>query len=506
MFCKYCGRQIADDSKFCEFCGNLVQRSVEEPTPDIPASIGEPIFKEIVSEPMVTEEPEEDITFVPKAVQEEQTEEQPTQEPEQEAKKKPKVGLIVGLACGAVALIALIVFIIVTALGGKPATINVTTFADFTVSGYEGYGKATCEVDWDSLELAVLGEYPSGSDSKTRQKQLEYKELAALLKSAVKLNFEEKNGVSVGDVLIAEFELDESVEKELNIEFSNVRRVEYTVTDKDLDGSTTIDVLGEFADVTFTGFSGKATAALTPKERDKDYTFTSVDGTEYVITMDVEDEDTLLIKLHNDADGSTEMLDVEYELDKAKDISEGDKVTLTLDKSAESTLMEYGLVPKNYSAEFTAMGLQTLITSFTELDGATLQGWKAEYAESLKNNIVANWADYFHAGNQIASTVMTAETEWVQSALSVKEGQSNALYLIYTADVTDDAILLSNGGMPLTYYFAVCISDMRLDSEGKLVSETLILPNEDGVYGPYESMDALAKDLLGTSTNVTYEN
>ena len=54
MFCKYCGREITDDSKFCEFCGNMIQRREEpapERVPDIPVSIGEPIFKEVIVEP-----------------------------------------------------------------------------------------------------------------------------------------------------------------------------------------------------------------------------------------------------------------------------------------------------------------------------------------------------------------------------------------------------------------------------------------------------------------------
>jgi len=25
MFCKYCGKEITDDSRFCKFCGNLIE-------------------------------------------------------------------------------------------------------------------------------------------------------------------------------------------------------------------------------------------------------------------------------------------------------------------------------------------------------------------------------------------------------------------------------------------------------------------------------------------------
>lgn len=40
MYCKYCGKQIADDSKFCRYCGtNLVDVSLAEDTPNVSQSI-----------------------------------------------------------------------------------------------------------------------------------------------------------------------------------------------------------------------------------------------------------------------------------------------------------------------------------------------------------------------------------------------------------------------------------------------------------------------------------
>ncbi len=30
MFCKYCGKEIEDDSKFCKFCGNALTQAIVE--------------------------------------------------------------------------------------------------------------------------------------------------------------------------------------------------------------------------------------------------------------------------------------------------------------------------------------------------------------------------------------------------------------------------------------------------------------------------------------------
>ena len=36
MFCKHCGKEIADDSKFCAFCGTNIEEKASEPvTPTV---------------------------------------------------------------------------------------------------------------------------------------------------------------------------------------------------------------------------------------------------------------------------------------------------------------------------------------------------------------------------------------------------------------------------------------------------------------------------------------
>ena len=132
MYCKYCGRQIADDSKFCEFCGELVQKTpvVETAPVDSAESIGEPIVKDTGFAPippvMQQEEPvvEEPTRVVPRAepLPEEDEEEELPEEP----KKKISKPLLWGMIGGGSGLVALITLILVLVLNKPPVKVYVT--------------------------------------------------------------------------------------------------------------------------------------------------------------------------------------------------------------------------------------------------------------------------------------------------------------------------------------------------------------------------------------------
>ncbi len=490
MYCKYCGRQIADDSKFCEYCGNLVGRDREMQPADLPAFIGTPIVKETVAEPV-----REPVQQPPEAPVEQPPEEQLPEEPEEQLQKSKK-GLLWAIIGGAAALVIGLVILLVSLLGGKPTEVDLTQYVDFKVSGYDGHGKAVCEMDYDGLEVAVLGEYPKGSDSKTREKQQVYKEKAVLLRGAVTLVFEPTNNVKVGDVLSAEIKVDATIEKELDVQFGLTRKVTYTVKEKDLSGSSEIDLLGEFVMVRFEGLSGKASAAVIAKQRDKEYSIVSADGTEYTVTVEA-GEGALSVKFNNTLDKSTETVTVACSLDKKTEIATGDKVTLAIDEGDKEALMEYGLVISKLSAEFVAEGLESLVTKFSEIDKKTLSGWKTTYGDTLKQIAEKNWDYYFHGGNAMTSVVKEMEEITCCQGLLAGDGEKNELFLIYSAKVADDAILAENYGLSKTLYFAVRVSNLRLDAEGKLLEDKVLLPqnNTDDFIGSFYDLDSLIDSI-----------
>ncbi len=511
MYCKYCGRQIADDSKFCEYCGNLVGRDRESAVADIPASIGTPIVKDsFFDEPIVAEKISDVTDDVTDNVTDNQIPEvAPEEEPlPEEPEKKSKAGLVWGLIGGGVALLGGLIVLLWALFGGKVTQVNVTSYVDFKVSGYDGYGVATCELDYDGLELAVLGEYPKGSDAKTREKQLEYKEQAVLLRAAVRLEFETVKNVRVGDELTAEITVDEVLAKELDADFGAVRKSSYTVKEKDLSGSSEIDILGEFVDVRFEGLSGNASAALMPKEREKAYEVVSAGGAEYTVTVEMSDNTALSVKFNNKNDNSTELVQIPCSLDKQTEILAGDTVTLSIAEGDKEALMEYGLVIGKLTKEFVAEGLESLVGDFGEIDKKTLASWKKTYGETLEKTAKKHWAHYFHGGNTIASEVKSIEQITYRQGMLMGDGEQNALYLIYSAEVADDAILTENFGLPQTYYFAVKVSNLRLDAKGELMIDKVLLPknNTDDFIGSFYDIDEVVDTIAEGTEDFVLEN
>lgn len=514
MYCKHCGRQIADDSKFCEFCGQLVQKMYTEDTPgepveDIPAAIGEPIFKEVLpvepaDEPVI--EPKEEPTRVmPVPPVPPVYEEEPIPEPVPPKKKLSK-GALWGIIGGSAALVLTVVLILIFALRTPVVKVDVSQYVDFKVSGYDGYGIATCELDTDGLERAALGEYPSGSDSKSRQKQTEYKEKAAVLKSAVTLNFDRQENVAVGTELVATISVDRSVEEALGIEFSTNLKVTYTVTSKDLGGSIEIDVLGEFYDVEFTGFSGSATPAIITKERKEKYTFTTYDGTKYEIEPVVQAPlGDLQLKLHNQEDESTETVELEVSFSKTEGIANDEEIVLTLAEEAKQLLMEYGLSLTQNQLKVKAEMLDRLATDVADIDKTTLKKWIGEQGTKLEKYVLANWNDLIHGGNALATATYGFENlQCVGQVLAYDEAE-NKLFLMYSAQLSDEAILMDNYNMPRTYYFGVAIEKLIVNAEGNLLTDQLVFPTDDGkgYTEPYLEYADLYEDTAGLFENVS---
>ncbi|MBQ6947908.1 MAG: zinc ribbon domain-containing protein [Clostridia bacterium] len=523
MFCKFCGRQIADDSKFCGFCGELVQNKYNQPIAEQPLEpiegIGAPIQKEeeefitvpifaeeapsAQPEPMEEELPPEDpaptrVVATPAPQPTPEPEPEPIQEELPPKKKKIHPGLLWGLIGGGVGLVALLILILALVLH-KPATkVDVTQYIDFKISGYDGYGVATCELDTDALERAALGEYPTGNDSKVRAKQIEYKEDAAVLKSAVTLVFDKRQGLSVGDELTAEVKVNRAVEKELNIVFSTNLTKKYTVTDKDLGGSVKIDVLAEFFGMEFEGFDGQAVAKIVTAEREEPYVFTVQDGTEYTVEPVVETgTGKLMLKLRSDGQ-AVEAITLDVALSASEKIKNGDEVTLTLAENSTEKLMNYGLELAGRELSVKVEGLDTFVTDLGQLKANVLTDWQRSYTASLEKYIYANWNELVHGGNTLATTTTLVENLKCTRQVVAYSDRSNALFFIFTADLSDEAIMIDNYGQPRQHYFAVRIENLILDGEGNLLTDQVKLPGDDGegYFGAYtQETDLYAKTL-----------
>ncbi len=173
MFCEKCGSQIPENAKFCEKCGQEVDDSVQSA----------PKTAQVI--PMTPEQ-------------------------------KKKILMIGGIAVGA--LVTLIVLIIVLL---SPRTIVLDNYLEVEVSGYDGVGRVSLNVDDDALMEAI---------NKGLDEDQQASAMAALLLGKLDLDLSETSGLSNGDVVELTATIDESYWNNLNLKFK-LKKTTYEVKD-----------------------------------------------------------------------------------------------------------------------------------------------------------------------------------------------------------------------------------------------------------------------------------
>lgn len=87
MYCKHCGKQIKDGAKFCQYCGQSVERAK---TPEEPTWTQEPEIEEAEEETAWSQENYTETEDYTEAEDYAETEEEQTEKPEPSAKVKPQ--------------------------------------------------------------------------------------------------------------------------------------------------------------------------------------------------------------------------------------------------------------------------------------------------------------------------------------------------------------------------------------------------------------------------------
>ncbi len=137
MFCIHCGKEIADDSQFCGFCGKSQAQNAQ---PDASSTNSMPP-QTPVSHPSVDRRP----------------------------KQKSKLPLIAGIAVAVIAIIAAVIFL--SGKSGSTKTAATDSFLDFQIGGktftlgkstLNDVQKAIGNVDQDMLELGMVFSEDSG--------------------------------------------------------------------------------------------------------------------------------------------------------------------------------------------------------------------------------------------------------------------------------------------------------------------------------------------------------
>lgn len=218
MLCDNCGKENADESRFCEFCGKPLENAQTN---------------ELKQEEQVTINQEE----APKV------EANPAIE---KIKKLPKKILFGGIA-GIVAIIAIICFVV-----NMGATIDLNKYVVVEATGYNGYGHANISLDWDAIEQKY-----GKKISFTKKVKNEYKQILDLispidaLKEAVDVSLDTRDKLSNGDKITYTWDIEEELSQYLNC------KVKYKDSTYEVSGLQDVATFDAFSDlaVSFEGTS-----------------------------------------------------------------------------------------------------------------------------------------------------------------------------------------------------------------------------------------------------------
>lgn len=314
MICTNCKKEIADGSKFCEFCGNKVEATpVQEQGMQSAPSGGQTV---------------------------------------QATPKKPLDPKLLKIIIGGAAALLVVILIIVLVVTRKK-TIDLQDYTEVTFTGYDGYGKASIEFDSEKFYKDIK-EYAKIDD--TASDALKDGDWASALEDSlstytalddIEYELDKDSKLSNGDTVTIKFEYDNDAAGEIGLKFKG-NDEEFEV--KGLDKVKSIDPF-EYVTVEFTGTSPNASINW-----DVDYSSEDVMGSisfsasktseiakgdTVTVTADA-DEDTLLenygCKLSKTSkDFTCENVD-EY-ITKYADISED--YLETIKKQAEDVLDAY---------------------------------------------------------------------------------------------------------------------------------------------------------------------
>ena len=392
MFCKYCGAQLPDGSKFCQFCGMQLDapeavkpeetvQAVETEAAAAAAAVEkavqpEPVAEEIpVSEPVYQQPAQPTYSqpaqpaysqpvqpqYVPPVppVPPVEPQAQPVQ-PDQ-PKKKSKKGLIIGLIAAGVVLIALILLFVLVFLpmiqGGKKVEIDFTKYIQTKFDGYDTIGNVEDSYDFDAL-IADYGEELEYARKYKKELESEGTPSEFLVENII--YYVDHFGyadLSNGDTVDYVLFVNPGIEELMNVKIANLE----SYTDGELRIPVTVEGLKEaelfdpFENIEITVSGNSPFGSI-------DYSFENspkpIKENEFAISVD-----------------------------KYYDLANGDVVTFTLDDwyAEDYFLSEYGMLPTKTTYEYTVEGLPELLT-----DASLISTAEMDYMNTVTDDIYYN--------------------------------------------------------------------------------------------------------------------
>jgi len=352
--------------------------------------------------------------------------------------KKPLSPKAIGIAVVAAVVVILVAVLALT----HKTTVNLSNYITVTTEGYEGYGKASYEFDYeqfledysgklkftssgkkeykdsfdelDSLGLSALGDAISGEISP---------ESVIALAAEYSGSLDKTDGLSNGDVVTFTWDIDkEEIEKAIKCKIK-CDDVETTV--ENLDEISTIDLFKN-VEVTFSG--------------------TAPDG--YVSVTEP-----------GTYDG------ISYDADVYNDVTNGDVITVTASTYSSLGLEQYcienfGGIPAETTKEYTVSGLPEYVTDFSQIPDEDVELMKKEMEDQIEAD-AASWND----------DVTLSSMDYVGLVLFDRKSYSgNSVMVVYkvTANINFEKKEGGTYNQNVEYYLAGRFDDLILQEDGTL--------------------------------------
>ncbi|MGN1165952.1 MAG: zinc-ribbon domain-containing protein [Lachnospiraceae bacterium] len=373
MFCGNCGTENANGAKFCKSCG-----------------------KPLGNAPTIQKETKQDGSAPVLAAAKVDT--------SQFTNKLKAIPAKVLIACGC-GLIALIVIICLAV--NIRSTINLNKYITVEATGYDGYGRADVEIDWDAIE-EKYGDKISFTNKAVEEygEWIKYLSPVEALEGYVSVSLDNRDNLSNGDEITYSWDIDEELSKYLKC------KVKYKDSTYEISELQPVGTFDPFADLTvsFDGFAPNGRVQY-----------------EY---------------------SGEELSTYDFNCDSYSGLRNGDVVKIYINENYVEYFAEnLGKVPSSLEKEYTVEGLDEYIESYSDLPEDFIATLRNESEDSI----------YAYVANTYSSSMSMSNLSYAGYIMNeIIDGSSygsifNDLYVIYSGTVSN----ANNDFATTTVYYPV---------------------------------------------------
>lgn len=371
-------------------------------------------------------------------------------------------------------------------LTGCRKSVSLMEYVDLEYGGFDG--KGTVEGSFDTArfmkDYEIAKEYQSSIEK-------------------IKVKTNAKKNLSNGDKIVVSIIYNSSLEDSLKMKFTDVS-AQFTV-----DGLSEGEPFDAFENVkvSIDGYSGYATAAFTvedPRLTEENFTLEAANngslanGDVVKIILQIEDEEAFLdetglvpeaheleVKVEgleeapvynyfNDllvgfvgrnTEGNLDLIlldsgkiDIsEFAADKTSGLTNGDQITVTLDKEDRYYLETYGSVPEIKSLSYDVEGLPDAVTKVSDVDDAALEDMQKSVERYFKNYVKDYWSE------DESLTSLTYKGAYLKYSTDPEASPQNVFWLIYEVKVKNKDI-----DADFTYYWTIGYNNLEFNSDGTI--------------------------------------